>query len=100
MKPGGFLIVESQGIPGREPTALFPAQRYAKVPGTYFVPTGSCLANWLSKLHRLREDGLSWEDTRAWIQRRWEAGNEAERAWPDVGKASSGPQAPDCTKSS
>jgi tRNA (mo5U34)-methyltransferase len=49
LKPGGILIVESQGIPGKEPWALFPEQRYAKVPGTYFVPTGACLANWLSR---------------------------------------------------
>ncbi len=49
MKPGGVLIVESQGIPGKEPWAFFPEHRYAKVPGTYFVPTGSCLANWLSR---------------------------------------------------
>jgi len=47
IKPGGVLLVESQGIPGEEPVALFPEQRYAKVPGTYFVPTGVCLANWL-----------------------------------------------------
>ena len=43
------MIVESQGIPGKEPWALFPGQRYAKVPGTYFVPTENCLANWLSR---------------------------------------------------
>ena len=49
MRPGGALIVESQGIPGNEPMALFPQQRYAKVPGTYFVPTGACLVNWLSR---------------------------------------------------
>jgi tRNA (mo5U34)-methyltransferase len=49
MKPGGTLIVESQGIPGDEPCALFPEKRYAKVPGTYFVPTGACLANWVSR---------------------------------------------------
>ncbi len=49
MKPGGVLLVETQGIPGQEPLALFPEQRYAKVPGTYFVPTGACLANWLSR---------------------------------------------------
>ncbi len=49
MKPGGMLIVESQGIPGNEPCALFPEKRYAKVPGTYFVPTGACLANWISR---------------------------------------------------
>ena len=47
MSPEGVLIVESQGIPGNEPLALFPEHRYAKVPGTYFVPTGACLANWL-----------------------------------------------------
>ncbi len=49
MRPEGVLMVESQGIPGDEPQALFPEQRYAKVPGTYFVPTGACLANWLSR---------------------------------------------------
>jgi len=49
MNPAGTLIVESQGIPGNDPVALFPEQRYAKVPGTYFVPTAACLANWLSR---------------------------------------------------
>lgn len=47
MRPAGVLIVESQGIPGNEPVALFPEKRYAKVPGTYFVPTAACLGNWL-----------------------------------------------------
>lgn len=49
LKPGGSLIVESQAIPGNDPIALFPEETYAKVPGTYFVPTGSCLANWMKK---------------------------------------------------
>ncbi|MEJ2032823.1 MAG: tRNA 5-methoxyuridine(34)/uridine 5-oxyacetic acid(34) synthase CmoB [Deltaproteobacteria bacterium] len=49
MRPGGVLIVESQAIPGEEPVALFPEQTYAKVPGTYFVPTGACLENWLRR---------------------------------------------------
>lgn len=47
MTQGGTLIVESQAIPGDEPVALFPEGRYAKVPGTYFVPTGVCLQNWM-----------------------------------------------------
>lgn len=47
MSPGGTLIVESQAIPGDEPVALFPDGRYAKAPGTYFVPTGGCLKNWM-----------------------------------------------------
>jgi tRNA (mo5U34)-methyltransferase len=49
IKPGGVLLVESQGIPGKAPFAFFPEKRYAKVPGTYFVPTAACLANWLSR---------------------------------------------------
>lgn len=49
LKPGGTLIVESQAIPGEEPFALFPEKTYAKVPGTYFVPTGQCLCNWMEK---------------------------------------------------
>lgn len=47
LKPGGVLILESQAIPGNEPVALFPEHTYAKVPGTWFVPTGPCLYNWL-----------------------------------------------------
>ena len=47
LKPGGSVIIESQAIPGEEPIALFPERTYAKVPGTYFVPTGSCLKNWI-----------------------------------------------------
>lgn len=49
IKPGGTLIVESQAIPGELPVALFPDKTYAKVPGTYFVPTASCLVNWLAR---------------------------------------------------
>lgn len=40
------------------------------------------LASWLGKLHTLRESGMSWADIRAWSARRWDAGNEGERAWP------------------
>jgi tRNA (mo5U34)-methyltransferase len=49
LRPGGVLIVESQAIPGKEPLALFPEKTYAKVPGTYFVPTAACLENWLHR---------------------------------------------------
>ncbi|RUM38618.1 MAG: tRNA 5-methoxyuridine(34)/uridine 5-oxyacetic acid(34) synthase CmoB, partial [Desulfobulbus sp.] len=45
LKPGGTLIIESQAIAGDEPMALFPEKTYAKVPGTWFVPTASCLQN-------------------------------------------------------
>jgi len=49
IRPGGTLIVESQAIPGQLPVALFPDKTYAKVPGTYFVPTAPCLSNWLAR---------------------------------------------------
>ena len=49
LKPGGTLILESQAIPGEEPVALFPEKTYAKVPGTWFVPTAACLNNWLGR---------------------------------------------------
>lgn len=49
LKEGGTVIIESQAIPGEESVALFPEERYAKVPGTYFVPTATCLANWMKR---------------------------------------------------
>lgn len=49
MRPGGTLFIESQAIPGEQPVALFPEKTFAKVPGTYFVPTASCLCNWVKR---------------------------------------------------
>jgi tRNA (mo5U34)-methyltransferase len=49
LKPGGTLLLESQAIPGEEPVALFPEKTYAKVPGSWFIPTGVCLVNWLKR---------------------------------------------------
>lgn len=49
MRSGAELIVESQAIPGDEPIALCPPDRYAKGRNNYFIPTASCLASWLTK---------------------------------------------------
>ena len=49
LKPGGSVIIESQVIPGEDSMALFPEKTYAKVPGTWFVPTPSCLHNWMKR---------------------------------------------------
>jgi tRNA (mo5U34)-methyltransferase len=49
LKPGGTLMLESQALPGDAPYALFPEQTYGKAPGVYFVPTGTCLKNWLQR---------------------------------------------------
>jgi tRNA (mo5U34)-methyltransferase len=49
MKPGGELILESQGIPGDGSYALFPEDRYAKMRNVWFFPTVDCLVNWTKK---------------------------------------------------
>lgn len=74
LKPGGWLVVESQAIPGNEPVALFPQSTYAKVPGTWFVPTASCLHNWMvrtgfSDVRMFCEHAMSSEEQRrtAWM---------------------------------
>lgn len=74
LKPGGTVIIESQAIPGEEPIALFPQETYAKVPGTYFVPTGNCLCNWMKKAgfidsHLFSSHPMSEEEQRrtAWM---------------------------------
>jgi tRNA (mo5U34)-methyltransferase len=49
LKPGGTLILESQGIPGEEPCALVPRSRYAHARGVYYLPTASCIQHWLHR---------------------------------------------------
>ncbi len=84
LKPGGTLLLESQAIAGEDPVALFPEKTYAKVPGTWFVPTASCLRNWLlrcgftevkqfcmhpmSNLEQRRTDWMTFESYDDFIQ--------------------------------
>jgi tRNA (mo5U34)-methyltransferase len=49
LKPGGELIVDCQGIFGSESIALMPKTRYAGAKGVWWVPTESCLVNWLNR---------------------------------------------------
>jgi tRNA (mo5U34)-methyltransferase len=49
LKPGGELVLESIGIPGEESNALFPPDRYAKMGNVWFIPTASCMVNWLKR---------------------------------------------------
>ena len=46
---GGQIIVDCQGIPGDEPIALTPRRRYANARGIWFLPTQSCLGNWMTR---------------------------------------------------
>lgn len=49
LAPGGKLIVESQAIDIPESMALFPQKKYAGAGGMWFVPSPSCLENWLRR---------------------------------------------------
>ena len=49
LRPKGELIVDCQGIAGDLPVALTPQKRYAKAKGIWFLPTQSCLENWMRR---------------------------------------------------
>lgn len=47
--PKGEIIIDCQGIPGDLPVALTPQKRYAQARGIWFLPTQSCLENWIGR---------------------------------------------------
>jgi len=49
LRPTGTVILESIGIPGEDPLALFPSGPYAKMNNVWFIPTISCMINWAHK---------------------------------------------------
>lgn len=49
LAPKGEIILDCQGIPGELPVALTPHKRYAQARGIWFLPTQSCLENWLAR---------------------------------------------------
>jgi Methylase involved in ubiquinone/menaquinone biosynthesis len=75
LKPGGRLIIESQAIPGQDPVALFPRSTYAKVPGTWFVPTGACLHNWTAR--------AGFRDIRLFCEHAMSSDEQRRTAWMD-----------------
>jgi len=75
LRPGGTLVVESQVIPGDDPVALFPEKTYAKVPGTFFVPTVPCLANWLLR--------AGFKDTRFLLAHPMSSREQRRTEWMD-----------------
>ncbi|MEM7130210.1 MAG: tRNA 5-methoxyuridine(34)/uridine 5-oxyacetic acid(34) synthase CmoB [Chloroflexota bacterium] len=69
LAPKGEIIIDCQGIPGSEPVALVPKSRYARARGIWFLPTQSCLENWMSRagfknLHCFFAEPLSIEEQR------------------------------------
>nr|WP_320114526.1 tRNA 5-methoxyuridine(34)/uridine 5-oxyacetic acid(34) synthase CmoB [uncultured Desulfuromonas sp.] len=49
LRRGGELVLETLVIPGEEPLALTPSDRYAKMNNVFFLPTVNGLANWLER---------------------------------------------------
>ena len=49
LAPKGEIVVDCQGIPGELPVALTPRKRYAQARGIWFLPTQSCLENWMAR---------------------------------------------------
>lgn len=49
LRVGGELFLESQGIASEETIALVPGKTYAGAGGHWFVPSASCLVNWLHR---------------------------------------------------
>jgi len=57
MRPGGLLIVESQGINQTGPYCLFPKNRYLNMPGHWFIPSREALEN------MVRRSGFQYVET-------------------------------------
>ncbi|MBD2099735.1 tRNA 5-methoxyuridine(34)/uridine 5-oxyacetic acid(34) synthase CmoB [Leptolyngbya sp. FACHB-261] len=49
LAPHGEIIIDCQGIPSELPVALTPRKRYAQARGIWFLPSQSCLENWLAR---------------------------------------------------
>ncbi len=49
LAPKGEIIIDCQGIAGDLPVALTPQKRYAQARGIWFLPTQSCLENWIGR---------------------------------------------------
>ena len=49
LAPKGEIIIDCQGIPGDLPVALTPRKRYAQARGIWFLPTQTCLENWMAR---------------------------------------------------
>lgn len=49
LRRGGELVLETLVIPGEQPVALTPVERYAKMNNVYFLPTVTALQIWLER---------------------------------------------------
>ena len=63
MSNKGFVLFDTLIIDGDDDVALFPQDRYAKMPNVYFIPTISCLKNMFKRAGFSKIDILSIDNT-------------------------------------
>ena len=49
LSKGGKLILETSGVDSKEDIAYFPKKTYSGCRGWWFIPSASCLENWLRR---------------------------------------------------
>lgn len=69
LKPKGTLILETVIYPGDDSVALVPAKNYAGMTRVYFLPTMTCLRNWINRTGFELVDELFLERTSILEQR-------------------------------
>lgn len=72
LNPGGYIILEGLYIAGEDEIALCPYERYQKMKNVYFIPTLSCLENWLKQAGFNRFEQVSLSKTKISEQRKTE----------------------------
>jgi tRNA (mo5U34)-methyltransferase len=76
LAPAGEIIIDCQGIPGDLAVALTPRKRYANARGVWFLPTRSCLENWLLR--------AGFHDVRCFFAEPLSVEEQRRTAWADI----------------
>jgi tRNA (mo5U34)-methyltransferase len=76
LAPNGEIVIDCQGIPGELPVALTPLKRYAQARGMWFLPTQSCLENWMAR--------AGFTQIRCFFAEPLSVGEQRRTAWANV----------------
>lgn len=76
LTPKGEIVIDCQGIPGDLPVALTPRKRYARARGIWFLPTQTCLENWLAR--------AGFTHVRCFFAEPLSVAEQRRTAWADV----------------
>lgn len=73
---GGEIIIDCQGIPGEEATALMPAGKYAGAKGFWWLPTLNCLEVWLKR--------TQFRDVQVFFKEPLSVDEQRSSSWADI----------------